>query len=196
MTIEINFETLTSGKIQRLRAFDADEAMSNRQVMDLLVNSSEFRGVFCSALTRCEYAALAFETPALTKESMNSPFEAVLVKSTELERIRPNWRPFEAHITASKDPNVCWFQSLGKDGTLISPIPRDGADYAHLMLFMRNAPYSQVDRLWQQVGIETLNRLSSRPVWLSTAGMGVHWLHMRICDSPKYYKFKPYTFYA
>ena len=33
-----------------------------------------------------------------------------------------------------------------------------------------------------------LQRLGARPVWLSTAGGGVDWLHVRLDDRPKYYR--------
>ncbi len=37
-----------------------------------------------------------------------------------------------------------------------------------------------------------LARLNSKPVWLSTAGAGVSWLHVRLDDKPKYYGHAPY----
>ena len=30
------------------------------------------------------------------------------------------------------------------------------------------------------------------PVWVSTAGAGVSWLHVRLDDRPKYYGYQPY----
>jgi hypothetical protein len=35
-------------------------------------------------------------------------------------------------------------------------------------------------------------RVGSKVVWLSTAGAGVSWLHVRLDDRPKYYQFEPY----
>jgi len=35
-------------------------------------------------------------------------------------------------------------------------------------------------------------RIGVKPVWLSTAGAGVSWLHVRLDDRPKYYGFGPY----
>jgi hypothetical protein len=32
-----------------------------------------------------------------------------------------------------------------------------------------------------------------QPIWLSTAGMGVAWLHIRLDERPKYYSHKPYA---
>ena len=46
--------------------------------------------------------------------------------------------------------------------------------------------------LWQAVGEAMARRVGSKPVWLSTAGAGVSWLHMRLDDRPKYYAHSPY----
>jgi hypothetical protein len=35
-------------------------------------------------------------------------------------------------------------------------------------------------------------RVNMKPVWLSTAGAGVPWLHVRLDDRPKYCCFRPY----
>ena len=37
-----------------------------------------------------------------------------------------------------------------------------------------------------------LDRIDDRPVWLSTAGMGIAWLHIRLDDRPKYYGYREY----
>ena len=34
--------------------------------------------------------------------------------------------------------------------------------------------------------------LGSQPLWLSTAGGGVDWLHMRLDKRPKYYRHLPW----
>ena len=36
------------------------------------------------------------------------------------------------------------------------------------------------------------DRVNEIPVWLSTAGGGVAWLHVRLDDRPKYYSYAPY----
>jgi len=35
-------------------------------------------------------------------------------------------------------------------------------------------------------------RLSDRPLWVSTSGLGVAWLHVRLDARPKYYQYTPY----
>jgi hypothetical protein len=57
---------------------------------------------------------------------------------------------------------------------------------------MRTAPGAQKHALWRAVGEAMQRRISQKPVWLSTAGMGVAWLHVRLDDRPKYYGYMPY----
>ena len=50
----------------------------------------------------------------------------------------------------------------------------------------------QVRALWRVTAQEMLRSIGERPVWLSTAGGGVAWLHIRLDSRPKYYSFEPY----
>jgi hypothetical protein len=49
--------------------------------------------------------------------------------------------------------------------------------------------------LWSAVGRTVASRRAASvdPVWVSTAGLGVHWLHVRLDDRPKYYRHRPFT---
>ncbi|HLR31307.1 MAG TPA: hypothetical protein VK074_02380, partial [Fodinibius sp.] len=51
----------------------------------------------------------------------------------------------------------------------------------------------QRDALWRITAEETLDAIGEEPRWLSTNGMGVFWLHMRIDRRPKYYQTEDYT---
>ena len=64
--------------------------------------------------------------------------------------------------------------------------------YGHLAAFVREAPREQVHALWARVGELVLERVSNVPLWLSTAGGGVAWLHVRLDSRPKYYTHAPY----
>ena len=90
---------------------------------------------------------------------------------------------------------VIAFPNLGNDAILVVPLPTDqrpAADYVHLAAFVRRAPAEQVHELWRVVGAAMEARLSDQPLWLSTAGMGVAWLHVRLDTRPKYYGFDEY----
>ena len=58
--------------------------------------------------------------------------------------------------------------------------------------FVRHAPERQKHALWERVGEAVERRLGPKPVWVSTAGAGVSWLHVRLDDRPKYYGYAPY----
>ena len=75
-------------------------------------------------------------------------------------------------------------------------VPRQLAEpqaYGHLAAFVRQAPRRQVHALWQCLAATAKANLSRRPTWISTAGGGVSWLHVRVEHSPKYYAYRPYA---
>ena len=43
---------------------------------------------------------------------------------------------------------------------------------------------------------ELLPKRGDAPTWVSTAGGGVAWLHVRLDSAPKYYTHRPYTRFA
>lgn len=82
------------------------------------------------------------------------------------------------------------------DGTAMMLVPRglgELQNYTHLAAFLRHAPEAQVQALWQCVAETAQSRVSDRPLWISTAGGGVAWLHVRIERMPKYYGYRPYA---
>lgn len=107
-----------------------------------------------------------------------------------LERIDPE--AFAEHFRSDK--YAVQFESLGRDATLIAPCPRDReASYAHLAAFVRSASPDAAVELWQLVASAMNSRLGDQPIWLSTAGLGVYWLHVRIDTRPKYYRHRAYA---
>jgi hypothetical protein len=88
---------------------------------------------------------------------------------------------------------VAAFENLGGDALLVAPCPAEQERaYPHLAAFVRNAPDAQQHALWQAVGEAMEARVQAKPTWLSTAGHGVGWLHVRLDSRPKYYQHGPY----
>jgi hypothetical protein len=102
---------------------------------------------------------------------------------------------------------ACVFTNLGGDARLV--VPRDWSTpsstdrnrYGHLAAFVRGAPAQQVVQVWRTVA-ETVKeelldgrRPAQKPLWLSTAGTGVAWLHFRLDSRPKYYLYRPFKEY-
>lgn len=152
---------------------------------------SAFRSFFNALLADSPFTAFRWETPGVTSESLPWAFECVLLDSPGLAR-RPDPSAFADYLDDPTAP-VVTFANLGGDAVLVVPCAlADHSAYGHLAAFVRHAPEAQRDAVWQAVGEAMLERVGEHPVWLSTAGAGVPWLHVRLDDHPKYYGYAPY----
>ncbi|WP_254510644.1 DUF6940 family protein [Anatilimnocola floriformis] len=166
---------------------------SFEQVIAAWQNDATFRTWFNQLLAAVPYPSFRWETPPVTQQTIHQPFEFVVHDSPGLAP-RPERDAFAEHFyRAAEDESVVTFANLGRNAVLVAPVPL-AADkhYPHLGAFVRGAPAEQRDRLWQCVGNAMQERINAEPVWLSTAGAGVYWLHVRLDNSPKYYQHQPY----
>ena len=155
-------------------------------------HSSDFRAFFIDVLLDSPFTAFRWETPPVTIASEDQPFEFVLIDSPEIS-LDPDPSAFNAYFDKAGPGGVAEFQNLGGDAILIAPCPDDSQpDYGHLAAYLRNSDVRQQHLLWKSVGAAMQRRISSKPVWLNTAGGGVAWLHIRLDDRPKYYRYVPY----
>ena len=153
---------------------------------------ADFRAFFIDVLAASPFQVFRWETPPLKRATATRAFEFVLLDSPGLARAA-EMDAFAEHFTQGTEEGVVAFRNLGRDALLVVPCPRaPPASYAHLAAFTRQAPQWQQHALWRLVGEHMQARLSTRPVWLSTAGAGVAWLHVRLDDQPKYYGYSPY----
>lgn len=185
-------ETRVDERTERYSMRCGDEPLTLGQWLEALASDRDFRSCFNAALGRSAFAAYFFETPAATVDALATPFEWVLIEGAPLQRMRPDVAAFEEHFV----PEVLavGFNNLGGDAQLIAPTPVSEPEaYVHLANFVRRAPPSQVDYLWQLVARTYQRSLGKRPLWLSTSGLGIGWLHVRLDERPKYYHHAPYV---
>jgi hypothetical protein len=162
------------------------------QVIAALRDDESFRAFLTRTLAEVPYSAFRWETPGVAQSSVEKPFEFVVLDEPSLAR-RVDEQAFAEHFT-QPDAAAISFANLGRNAILIVPTLQVEADaYGHLAAFVRRAPAAQHDALWRLVGEEMTKRLSTWPAWLSTAGAGVAWLHVRLDDRPKYYGYQPYA---
>ncbi len=162
-----------------------------RQVASLWQSNPDFTVWFSTVLAESPLSAFFWETPPLVASRWQDPFEFVLVASPTLAGVSANPRAF-AGLLESHDPVVA-FDNLSGDAHLIAPTRGDGtADSAHLAAFVRTATAEATDALWSAVGHALEMRVGSNPIWCSTSGLGVLWLHVRLDTHPKYYTHAPY----
>ncbi len=174
--------------------FAVDLDSRSATVADVLrgwLSDAGFRSWFNALLADALFTAFRWETPAVTAATVTQPFEFVLLDSPALAR-HPDPEAFAEHFVEAKS-GVTVFPNLGGDAIMVVPCSiAEPSAYGHLAAFVRLAPEAQRHALWQAVGEAMGRRVGMRPVWLSTAGAGVSWLHIRLDDRPKYYGFGPY----
>jgi len=183
---------LSSGRVIRVAIENHSSPVSFAEVIFQWQSNSEFRSFFTDLLLDSPFRAFRWETPPVTTASIDQPFEFVLIDSPEIS-LGPDPAAFAEHFENADPGGVVEFPNLGGDAILIAPCP-DGSqsDYGHLAAYLRNSHAPQQRLLWELVGAAMQRRISSKPVWLNTAGGGVAWLHVRMDDRPKYYGYAPY----
>ena len=168
--------------------YSGTEPLNLSSVIDGWRSNPEFRSFWASSLCDIPFEAYCWEMPPLTRAVLNRPFECVFVESLMHAALTPDSESFAEHFTpAASASGVAIFESFRRDSLLLAPYPHAALDaYTHLATFMRKAPSTQIDQIWCAVSQAVDSRLGERPIWLSTAGLGVSWLHIRVDSRPKY----------
>ncbi len=193
MSFDATCEHLGSG-VHRYAVERDGEPLTYADALDCWEHDDAFRRFFVAILSDARFPAYRWETPPITSATVARDFEFVLLDAPWLA-LPPDRRAFSEHFRqGDTDQGVVAFENLGKDALLVAPSPR-GPDsvYGHLAAFVRGAPSPQIQTLWIAVARTAKQALSDRPLWISTAGGGVAWLHVRLDSRPKYYGYVPYT---
>uniref|UniRef100_A0A6T6N948 Uncharacterized protein n=1 Tax=Timspurckia oligopyrenoides TaxID=708627 RepID=A0A6T6N948_9RHOD len=162
-----------------------------------LLNSRSFRLILSELLDReastfGENASIYWEcTPV---ESENSDFRFTVSRAISLENRRIDLVTFERyfHSAMKQKKSVTQFSNLAGDSTLIVPVPNElctnqCADLASWLRATRTHTELR-DELLVEVGEALKDRIAQKQrVYLSTAGDGVSWMHVRLDPAPKYY---------
>lgn len=181
-----------STTIHQYKIYQNDQQLTYAQVIELWKRDVDFRQFYNQLLADNKFEAYFWENPPITTTTIQQPYEFVLVNSSRLTRIKASKRAFSKFFNQNKN-GVVYFENLGKDAMLVvpSPLSKDSV-YPHIAAFVRNAAKEQQQAFWQQVGEQVEQRLSHQKLWLSTSGLGVYWLHVRLDSRPKYYQYQSY----
>ena len=184
--------------VHKINLFENNEQLRYDDVILYWRENHEFRNFYISVLNESPFEAFFWEHPPVTRLNIQQPYEFVLVDSPQLARVSADPDPFQERF-ASLPPGkeVITFENLGRDAELIVPCPVVAqAIYTHLASFIRNAPEHQKHNLFTTLAGSLRNRINDRPTWVSTSGLGVYWLHIRLDSSPKYYSYQDYRHYV
>jgi len=186
--------SLDDGQVRRLAISLDSNVLSYRAVCDLWQHDKDFSTFFSATLAAMPFDAFFWEVRPMTMTSIDAPFECVVVDSPMLAGVTADSGPFQSQldVVASHD-GIATFENLGGDALLVAPCAGPGKlRYAHFAEFLRHAPETKQQTFWACIGSALESRLSHEPVWLSTSGLGVYWLHVRLDRQPKYYTYAPY----
>lgn len=198
---DATLKNLNDGRIHKYVVTQNRQPITYSEVLNLWQYDSYFRSFFISLLSESPFSAYRWETPPITKDTVKRQFEFVLLNSPELTS-NPDKTTFRDYFTTDDVNNgIVVFENLGKDAILVVPSPRDSnsswegtfSAYSHLAAFIRGASDAQKHSLWRIVGQTVQQQISDYPLWVSTAGGGVAWLHVRLDSRPKYYGYKKYS---
>lgn len=184
-----------SSATQKFRPLKQGRPLTYRECLSHWQHNEAFRRFFSELLADSQFEAFRFETPSITKATLERGFEYVLVDAPEFSRRASDPQAFGDYFRDDADAGdgVVVIDNLGKDTRLVVPVPQaaDSA-YGHLAAFVRQAPEMQQHAFWRRVAQAVNERLSNEPLWLNTAGDGVPWLHLRLDSRPNYYAYAPY----
>ena len=168
--------------------------MSFSEVIAGWRGNAPFRAFFLAELARARHPAIYWEMPPVVPGGLGRAYECVLLDAGPLERISADPSAFLGKLGEAQG-SVGAFANLGGDALLVVPKPvADIQGYGHLGAFLRAAPEGQQHDLLTTLAATVEDRLHQdpRPLWVSTAGLGVAWLHIRLDARPKYYKHAAY----
>ena len=188
---ETQSEPVPSGR--RYRLCSESRPLSFRQLFDKLQNEAVFRDWYTVMLASVAPPACFWEHPPLTEQTFDDAAEFVLIDAPMLARLRPEPGPFGNQFARHAGAEVITFSNLGGDALLVTPAPVASPEvYPHLAAFVRGASTTQLHALWTATARAVHDALGDEPCWLSTSGLGVAWLHIRLDTQPKYYQHRPY----
>lgn len=168
--------------------------MSFRKFFNLMSSHMDFQLFLSSLLRESVLSSFLFEMPPVRTSNLDSFVEFVLLPVPRMTGA-PDRDVYKEYFVwpDARSRGVVSFPNLGRDALLVVPVPtNDSSDYEDLRSFLNNALVEQQCTVWSELGSQVLKHVGERPIWVSVAGGGIPWLHFRIDDRPKYYRYAPY----
>jgi len=193
MNWKTKINILAPGALSHYQIWQEERKLTFREVFTLWREDNPFRLFYNQLIADSPFSAFYWEHPCLTQDLLGEDYEFVLVNSSALALIHNDPTPFKEKFV--KDQLAIRFANLRADAELVAPTPQGKKleAFTHLANFVRQAETDQQAAFWELVGTTAVELISEEARWLSTSGLGVHWLHVRFDSRPKYYTHRPYA---
>lgn len=184
---------LSPGK-DRLTLSQEGRLLSFEKVLSLWTEDPSFRKFYWQTLIEHGSEGCFWEHPRLNQQTAGRPYECVITRTKAFGAFSADQRPFDDVFDLQG--TVSCFINLSGSAWLIAPNPVDdqATDCRDLISFCRSAPEKLLHGFWIAIGGEVTKAIASDSdfQYLSTHGLGVLWLHVRLERRPKYYHHKAY----
>ena len=187
------------------------------EVIDLWIDDRDFRAAWMASFedfrdVNWGTGDYYWECAPVKSASLGARYEHVVKDKGARRGGAADEGAFAEHFDAARNAGkiVATFRNLGGDAKLVSPLP-DALNHRRRGRCMHDfisgwggfegdegddRDERVVHETIRAVGAEVksilLSGTSEDPVWVSTNGDGVAWLHVRIDERPKYYAYAPY----
>lgn len=184
----------SSGPVSRWAVLRDGERLPHGSWLEALRDDADARGILTQALRAAPFRTYVWETPAVMPGGDDTAAEMAVTDNPGLGRTQTDPSAFAQAFRAA-DGSIATFANLGGDAVLVAPHPAHAPDSPHLAAFVRRAPEGVVDALWTAVAdaVSEWRSTRGRPLWVSTSGLAVPWLHVRLDSVPKYYSYRAYV---
>ncbi len=164
------------------------------EFFSLLATNENFRNDIINIFKESNFKYAYWEFPPYYNVTSQNLAEFSLIKSSSFGNA--NSKSFEEHFKGKLDNDIVSFYNLSGDTKLVTINSTDlkNQTFCHIMEFMLHALHKTKHELLTKIGEEMLKFTNSKnKIYLSTHGHGVPWLHIRICNKPKYYTNSAYA---
>lgn len=152
-----------------------------KDIGNLMRQNLKFKKELISILRNCKFNAYYFQCDKL---NFNKMFTFTLIDAPELVNIQCDYKTFDKQL--KNTCKVCVFPNLSKNAILIAPNYKigknTGVDYRSVAHYFKTSRIPALMKLVEAIGDNIYEGC-----YLSTSGLGVHYLHVRIENTPKYY---------
>lgn len=186
--------TILSPQSHLWQILEDGQPLSFAQVIEGWRDNVVFREFYWATLLKHGENGCFWEHPKLNKSTVDQPYECVITQTDAFSKRTANFRPFARAVSPGKRISI--FPNLSGEALLVVPNQSDEISFngRDLISFHQTAPIDLVHDLWKNIGRETAKAIAADAPfqYLSTHGLGVLWLHIRLEQSPKYYHHRPY----
>ena len=140
-----------------------------RQFLNKMQSDESFRGEFINVLQKSRFKTYFFETPKVTKQTLDDQFEFILSAADKLKNVNADKETFQDYFRKCKDSPVITFPNLGHNAVLVVPCPLEDASklshYSSIGPFMRNIETNQVNQFWIEAARTMLLTVDQKVPW-------------------------------